>query len=1025
MWKKPFAISFLIFFLGGSAVPGFAERQTGSIFGTVTDKDKNPLPGAMVEIEGPAVMGKRSYVTSETGIFRFAALPPGPYDIRIEMPGFKTLNQRGIFVRVGRTSRADIVLEESSIEEEITVVTESPGVDVLSSRMGVNHSSAFLSSIPLNRNLGDIRNIAPGAVAGAAGESRSSAILGGTVRGQLYALDGLPLNDPATNEAMAEINPDILEEIEFELGAHPAEVGPVESTYINIVTKSGGNSLSGGLNYYYTGESLTQNLFSAEQIKAMNVNPPENYADFKDVSLSLGGPVVKDKIWVFLNGRRQVWEQANPYAPENRMKALGFTDEGKIGHYDISHEDGMAFGKLTLQASKSVRYTGLLHYNQIYEPVDRNSIGPDTPYERLRARDRENTAATTHQFNVFLDQNTFLDLRGGFIRRAIPLRSMTPDDYTYYDSAQKITWGSADYSDEQIRKKTVGSASITRFQDGFLGANHEFKAGAEFERSENRRDWYRRNPYEAYWMDYAAGDPYYYSTKDRLGRLRIWTSTPEAGVRDVLDDVRRFSAFVQDAAAAGRLTLNVGLRFDYARQDEPGQSRPQLRYEARPPMLNPSITDPNALIIALSHQLSAMGRVSPWDELTTPDKQSVEFATLSPRLGLVYDIFGNGRTALKLSYARTYEPIWTAKYDGSQIFGPGAIDYVWHDLNANRLMDLPGPDAYVLTSCPERDPNYAFYPPDLKAPCLDEFLAGLEHEVFQDFKIGFGLIRKISRNIVEDWDHANGYDITAADAVGLIWLPFTLVDPGWDGQFQTTDDQDLTIYGLRKGRPAPVRQAGNPPEAERNYWAAVLGFDKRLSNNWQIKGSILYSSFRGNCDPGYGPTEGETAMFDNPNTLINAHGALSYDRPLQVKIIGTYVLPRDFIISAYAQYCSGRPWGRTLARVYFPADLHGFGTYSVFSAVNAESPGSRRDPPSVNLDLRLEKTLNLRRFAKLGFYLDIFNVLGRSGLNVNQDPAGSLRYDQTTASYAPSSTFGQIISLYGVRSFRLGARVSF
>jgi hypothetical protein len=1008
----------------------FAQRQTGSIYGKVVDKEKLPLPGATVSLSGTQLMGKKDYVTPDTGIFRFPSLLPGEYDVRVEMPNFKTKILKSIRVDVGKTTEVTVEMEVATIAEEVTVVAASRVVDVQSSKMSVDFGSQFLTSIPMNRDLYDIQNSIPGAIAEGIEYRRMSSILGGTLRDQLYALDGVPMNDPAVNYTMANINVDIYDEVEFEMGAHPAEVGQTESTYINIVTKSGSNKFSGGLVFYYTDSSLGENLFTSTQIKAMNVNAPAKYMDYKDFSLNLGGPIIKDRLWFFLDGRRQVWKQANPNTPEMRMMQVGFTDPNMIRHYDVEHQEWLGFAKLTFQISKNIKYMGMLHYNHIYEPVYQNSLGVDASYEYVRIWDHENTYTTTHQFNIILDQNTFVDVRGTYVRRFFPLHSMTQNDYTYYDNTAKVYWGAAGYNDEYIRKKMLGSASLTRFQDDFLGANHEFKAGFEFEQGEYHRDWYRANPYYSYWADYKNNNPYYSSTSAYRGRLRIRTCTPSRGMWDVQDNARRFSGYLQDSANTGRFTLNLGLRLDYSYQYEPEQSRPELRYDAAPPLANPALVaayGPNYLIEALTQQAYADGQtVAPWDALTTPYKKPVSFTTLSPRLGLVYNIFGNGKTALKLSYSRYYEPVWTAKYNGAQIFGAGSIYYLWTDTNKNKMMDLPGTDLYVVDSAnggyPNQDVNYSYYIASLKCPYTDEIMAGIEQEVLKDFKLGFDFMWKVNKNIVEDYDEANGYDPNATDASGLIWLPFTFTDPGWDGTFGTADDKQMTVYGLRKDRPTANMQGMNPPEAKRKYWAAILSFDKRMSNKWQLKGSILYSSYKGNCDPGYSATEGESSMFDNPNTLINSYGPMYYDRPLQIKIMGTYILPMDFILSGYFQYRSGDPWNRTLPRVYFPT------TYSVanpYYAVNAEPPGTERGPSYTNLDLRIEKELKLGDFGRMSLYVDVFNLGGRSGVNVNQDPAGYLRYDQTPVVYTLSSTYAQITSIYGVRSIRFGIRYSF
>jgi hypothetical protein len=145
----------------------------------------------------------------------------------------------------------------------------------------------------MNRDLYDIQNSIPGAISEGRDYRRTSSILGGTVRSQLYALDGVPMNDPATFYSMANINVDVYD-IEFEVGAHPAEVGQTDSVYINIVTKSGGNKYSGGATFYYTGDNFAEDLVTKEEIGALNVNAPEKFSGYKDGSLNFGGPLIKD-----------------------------------------------------------------------------------------------------------------------------------------------------------------------------------------------------------------------------------------------------------------------------------------------------------------------------------------------------------------------------------------------------------------------------------------------------------------------------------------------------------------------------------------------------------------------------------------------------------------------------------------------------------------------------------------------------------------------------------------------------------
>ncbi|TET93480.1 TonB-dependent receptor [Candidatus Aerophobetes bacterium] len=1065
MNKKIFKVSLIVLLAFGLTSAGFAQRQTGSIHGTVIDEEGTPIPGASVAASSPKFLGIKSYVTGKTGKFRFPALVPGEYEIKVEMPGFKTTITKGLLVKVGKTTSMTVTLEMATIEEEVTVVAESPVVDIESSKISVSYGAEFIATIPMSRDLYDIQNSIPGAISEGTWYRRTSSILGGTVRSQLYALDGVAMNDPATFYSMVNINVDVYEEIEFEIGAHPAEVGQTDGTYINIVTKSGGNKFSGGATLYYTGESMAQDLWTEEELIALGVDVPSKYTDYKDISLNFGGPIIKDRIWFFVNGRRQIWARAYSGTPENRLQILADANPGvfsaeQLQHYDFDHQEWLAFAKLTFQLTKNIRYMGMIHYNHIYEPIYSNRYGTNVSWDATAVWDHENSYATSHQFNWVLNQNTFLDIRGNYLYRYFPIltRPEVAGNYYNYDSEEKIYWGNTSYSDEYWRRKMVGSVSLTRFQDEFLGASHEFKAGFEYEHTEYDRDWYKLgNPYYTYYDDYnkyMTGDIeglYYHDIGDREGRVRLRACPDEPRQWLVQDHTNRYSGYVQDSITTGKFAFNLGVRLDHSYQYEPEQSRPELRYDMGPEHQDASL-GPNELLEALIQEEHDRGYATRFDALTAPYRRVVEFTTLSPRIGVVYDIFGNGKTALKASFARYYEPVWSAKYNATNIFGAQTQIWRWFDDNADGDMDLPGIDHYDVQSRKEQDPSVIYYTTfesiqkywetgneddlkgGLKAPYMHEFLAGVEHELVRDFKLGFQFVYKVNKNIVESVDKVNGYDWTRTDEVGPIWIPYDFVDPGWDGEWETGDkgEEEMTIYALRRDRDAAMYLGTNPPEAIRKYWAFILTFDKRMSNNWQLKGSVLYSSFKGNCRAGYGYTEGEESYFDEPTKLINNYGPLPFDRPLQIKIMGTVILPYDIIISAYFQHRSGSAMTREFQRVYFPTWIEypvGSGVeyrrkYS-YEYVMADPRGSTRNSSFTNMDLRVEKSISFGKYGKLNFYADIFNVAGRKSISVNDDPYARIWYYRDPPEYTLSTTYGDITSVSGVRSFRLGMRWSF
>ncbi len=1048
----------LLLFFGLTSIGLTQGRQTGAVSGTVSDEEGNPLPGANVTLTGTGIMGSMTYVTGEQGRFRFPSLIPGECELKVEMPGFKTTTRGGIRIQVGKTVELDIVLSIATVEEEVTVVASTPVVDIETSKVIVSYTSEFLASLPMNRDLYGIQNSIPGAISEGVDYRRTSSILGGTVRSQLYQLDGAPMNDPATFYPMANINTDVYEEIEFGIGSLPAEVGQADSVVVNIVTKSGGNKFSGSLSAYYTGKGLTENLISLEDMEAIGVNPPQSYTDYKDASLSFGGPIIKDKLWFFVNGRRLLWGQANPETHDVRLANINlrewtFTPE-ELQHYDFEHEEWMGFAKLTWQLAKNLRYMGMYHWNNIYEPVYSNRSGNDYTFALTIVWDHENTHTTTHQLNWVLNQNTFVDVRGTYIYRHFPIlmRPEYSNNYMVYDREYQVFWGNTYYGDDYLRKKTLASFSLTHFADNLLGASHEFKFGGEYEGTIYGLDRYKGveygdNPYYTYWRDYNAGNKYYYSSSGKQGRLRM-RPFAERGVVWKYDNTRRFSAFAQDSIVYGKLAVNVGLRFDYGYQYEPEQIRPAMydRYKVGPEFMNPDLDyDPNIILKALNDQYHndssiEFNQVSALDPITTPYKKIVEFTTLSPRIGVVYDLFGDGRTAVKASFSRYYEPIWSAKYNASNILSGTAMNWYWYDANSNGFMDLPTPDGrygspadpqyldpdgdyYRLTSYDVQDPNYKYYIDDLKAPYMHEFMVGIEHELVKDFRLGLQFIYKVNKNLVEDVDKYNGYDPTAVDDQGRpIWLPYDFIDPGWDGEWGTADDQNMTVYGLADYALTRTYHGINPPEAKRQYTALVLSFDKRMSNRWQLQGSILYSAFKGNTDPGYSATEGESTMFDNPNVMINSYGRLAFDRPFQVKLMGSIMLPYDIVLTAYFQHHSGSPWARTISRVYFPSSID---TQDSYIGVYTEPNGERRNPSVTWLDMRVEKSFTFGEIGKLSFFVDAFNLMGRSGYNISQNPNPYIWPYRDPPEIELDTDYGMVTSIYGNRSFRFGASFSF
>jgi len=1018
---KSLLITLLIFSLSTIV---WAQRQTGSIKGTITDEEGNPLPGVTVTITSPQMIGSRTFVTTATGDFRFPAVPPGEYTLRAELSGFQTVERKGIIVHVGMTVTVNVQMKMATIEEEVTVTAPSPVVDVESSKLSVTMTSELLKNVPMARDLYDIVNAAPGAVSEGVTYRRTTSIHGGTVRSNTYAFDGVNMNDPVVMYPLTNINFDVMDEVEVETAGHPAEVGYTDGGYINIVTKSGGNKFSGGAVVYYTNDSFAQHLWTDEQINALGVSKPGVDKSWFDGSFTLGGPIMVDKVWFFSNVRYIRQEQSTNFIPFS-LNFPGYPDylNRSFGAYDWKHEEKMGFIKITAQLTPSLKFMGMFNYVDRYRPMYEQPAWY-LPMQATRVWDHEKDYTGNFVVNYIIDQNTFLDFRVGYVHRwfPIPLQEEARGlPMIYNEGGPRYYLTTARFNETYLRKRFQIGAYLTRFQDDFLGGDHEIKLGAELEDAYGDWDWWRKDNMYLYWYQY---DPYYWGyTSSGLGVMDVgfYICGPEEGSTKIIDRARRIGAYIQDSITfAERLTLNVGLRFDRS-------------WGWKPAITKTAGGNPLSVYVGENYLKPIYG-VNPFAEMTTEEwKDIMVWNEFSPRIGFTFDVFGNGKTALKGSFARYTEYMMLQYFSVLHPFYPRSFWFQTVDVNGNGWPDESDIYYHYGTTPRVMDPEYAKskLDPDTSSPLSDEYLIGIQHELFKDFSLGINFIYKYKHNIAEDvlYDPETGKKWYTYEKAPEWWVPYTTVVPGID----IYDDTEVTIYLPRVGHPDFFYQFANASELWRKYWALEFIFNKRMSNGWQFAGSIVYSKAWGTIGGWYDQSWGWSGAGDSPNYFVNREGRINIDRPLQIKLMGTVQLPYRVFLSAYYRHYSGAPWAVDVNvrvdRSWMTAN--GLDPTYYSWGVLLEPLGTRRGRSSDILDLRVEKEFAIGDFGRLGVYIDAFNVLGWSSVSVGQDPISRWYPDPddpmnpSAGRYTTSSTYQTVTSVSGIRTIKFSVRFSF
>lgn len=586
---KRVSIVFLAAFMVTSA--GFAQiSQTGNLYGTVLDKDGQPLPGVTVTITSPAlILPKMETVTNQMGHYRFPALPPGSYVVTFKLEGLKSLVREGIRVNVGITTTLDTSLELSPIEESITVTGASPTIDRQKTTLAANLTSDFLQNIPAARNLGTFFNMAPGVT--------GSTTHGSSERDNTYNLDGVNVTDPVTGTQAGTFSVDIMEELSIQTAGLPAEYGSVRGAVVNVVTRSGGNRFSGMASVYFRNDKL-----QGSNTKGTVFEGQKSGFDYEaEPGFNLGGPIIKDKIWFYANFSLNKSQEYSPGYPYDKQPTNTPLDYYRIYPY----------AKITYQISQNDKL--ILSYN--FSDYKRHHRGAGI----YRTEDTTwNQTTPIHTFNIqwtrFFGSNFFMNVKAGYLDYALNLTAKN-DKPNIYDSVTSLNYQSYGYDDVYQRNRFQFVSDATYFVDNWMG-RHEFKGGFEAEFSWDVRDW-RNNR-----------DP-----KTGLGPFIYVKNLVPDYVINYQDFVRKdqkfvVGGFIQDTwNPIERLTLNFGLRFDHQEGIIPKQG------EGREPVTYGGKT---------------------YDPRVTKAFKPLIWNTLAPRFGAVFDITGDGKTLLKASFGRYY-----------------------------------------------------------------------------------------------------------------------------------------------------------------------------------------------------------------------------------------------------------------------------------------------------------------------------------------------------------------------------------
>ena len=926
------ALSTSAFAQGGGA------SSTGTIQGRVMDAQGAVLPGVTVTATSPALIQPQTTVTSETGNYRFPAVPPGEYELNYELAGFNTLKRSGISITLGFTANVNVELALATLQETVTVSGASPVIDTSTTRVQQNFKMEQLQSIPNARDMWALLAVTPAVQMSRidVGGNRAGTQTGyraygfdGQVR---VLIEGINTTEGTTGAGFY-FDYASLEEAFLGTSGQTAEM-PNPGVQSQFIARSGGNQFSGEgyIDWYNNslqGSNIPDSYTAATAFNNSPIRAHSNEIDrYYDTAINLGGPIKRDKIWWFGTYRTQFNAVAQPNFLFDRTFDTKLWNWVGKGTYQINQKHKLIgyyqWGQ-KIQATRLPGCTGCASNNYLSEsPTNRQDSG---------------SWVYKAEWNGTLSDKLYVEARYGDFGYYFPQITNGTEPYFFRDNGRLEIFGSHQKNqNDRDRKQWTGAA--TYFLDTAKGS-HTFKFGGEILK-------------ELQWFGVLQGvggniEHVYNNGVSNQLIFRIPTATQVGGLKDndnghltTENALDQNSFFVNDTWSMGRLTMNAGLRWDNYKGWLPEQN--QLGATVGPVVVQAK---------------------------TFAEQDLFSWNLFAPRIGFVFDLSGDGRTVIKGNYGLYWHNPGVGVPDNANPnTGTKSATYGWTDTNLDRRWQ-PGEETTLQTASLE---GAIRLDPNLTDPYSHEAAAWLERQLTDTIGIRGGFVYKTEDDLIEQYIAARTPDVYN--------VPYTFTDIGVDGVRGTGDDRVLNYMGLASATAAtqfPTTQVVmNLPKYGR-YKTAEVSMNKRYGNRWSASLGGAY-----------------TWMKDFPNNFPqNPAMPGAEDRTVwNFKASGSYDAAWGIRISPVLRHQSGVNYARTNTLV-FPTGVTGSGT-----ALYMEPANANREDNIWVFDTRAEKTVNFGSRARARLFLDVFNITNSHASETISRATGT-GYQKPSAILAP------------------------
>ncbi|MEP6801100.1 MAG: TonB-dependent receptor [Acidobacteriota bacterium] len=925
-----FSLALTILAAAGSA---FGQARSGNIYGRVVAEDGSALPGVSVTLTGFGA--PQTFTSDSRGDFRFLNLAPGDsYSMRFDMSGFSAVERKSVAVTLGNNTDVRVAMKLSKVEATVTVSGEAPLLDTRKVGTGAVITRAEMDAIPSARDPWVVMQTVPGVqmdrINVGGNQSGQQAVFmakGAQTTQGTWNLDGVTVSDMASGASSPTYwDFDSFQELQAVTGGSDPSIATAGVT-LNMVTKRGTNDVHGSARTFITDPAFQAKptFTQEERNQAAAGTTGGNFVGNKitgiqDYGLEIGGPVVKDRVWLWGSyGRQQI----------DLLTVFGYPDRTTLE--DIN-------GKLNVQALDSNAIT------VFYLRGDKRKQGRNAAVDRPPETTYNQTGPTTLtkiEDNHVFSPSFVADAFYSYMDEGFKLLGTGGTGPQVFQDTNAI-WHNSFLQNVFGRPQHQALASANYFfNTGSLG--HEIKGGFSY------RDAPVRN--EAFWPGgevVAFQGPRPGTSGSGACNVDCAAITRRSNRRV---DVKYYSGYLSDTITADRLTMSLGLRYDY-----------------QTGAVQTSFAPANPLYPNILPDASAPAR-----------EDVIKWKDFSPRVGATYAFGANRRTLARFSYARYANQLGAYPVNQlSAIPGIAYAYYPWTDANGNNRVDPGELDTSSLIKSFNFNPASPGSPtsphsinPNLKSQKTDEIVVGFDHELMPNFAVGGAYTYRHYKDFYFSYRSNGGV------------TPTYTFDHNNTGTLPNGAPFSVPIFAIQGAVP-PGNYFTARPNYTQVYSGAELTFTKRLSSGWMMRGNLAYNNTKQKVGPGAcvdptnslyssgedsvpGACEDGGIVAPNAGGGSGSFGQVNLNSRWSFNVSGAYQLPLAFTIAANYFGREGYP---IAYYVIDNASRDRLSRRAYVTAIDADRYGWVSQ-----LDLRLEKSIPLTSSIAASLAVDFFNVL--------------------------------------------------